>query len=278
MFTKGHLNKYFQPLMITLGSVITERSLGLNQLISRYIGINLNDNKFGRFLMCIAIHQVIRNKILVRMSKSIYNHLNYSSFNELDKINKLTMNSTIYKYLNLTINSLLYPTIFYLMDHGFLDYGIWRSLSLRVIATRFCVSTVTTIWNNMTLIVRDLYDEATYFPIPTKSGKYMVLIPEDDVLYGTHLRKIKKTTGHSYFKTMQKAVQPYTWFTIHTQQNYCKCIERITSLEDYKSMTMKVTNKVKPKSSKPTIKRKSSIQMQQQIIAEVSLFSNVSSQ
>ena len=283
-FTKGHLNRYFQPLMITLGSVITERSLNLEKRISEWLGFNDNNNNvlFGRFLMCIAIHQVIRNKILVRMTKSIYNHINYSSFNELDKINKSLYKTIGMKYLNLSINSLLYPIIFYLMDGGFLDYGIWRSLSLRVIATRFCVSAVSSIWNNITLIVRDLYDEATYFPIPSKSGKYMILIPEDDVLYGTYLQTIQTRTGHSFFKTMQRPIQPYTWFTLHTQHNYCKNIDRITTLDDYKydddndieinnKEVRRRSNRTNSNNSSQQKSRRSSIQMQQQIIAEISM-------
>ena len=255
-----------QPLMITLGSVLTERSLGLNQTLSNYFGFK-NEPKFGRFLMCIAIHQIIRNKILVRMTKSIYNHLNYSSFNELDKINQSLYKSMAWKYLNLGVNSLLYPSIFYLIHRGFLDYGVWRSLSLRVIATRFCVSAVATTWNNVTALIRDLYDVATYFPIPDKSGKYLILIPENDVLYGTHFSLIKKTTVRSYFKAMQKAVQPYSWMSVHSQRNYCKCIDRISALTDYETMSL----------SRPgSPRRRSSVQMQQQIIAEVSVMGTLS--
>ena len=187
--------------MITLGSVITERSLGLEAVVSRYLGFqqhagsklssgsndgNSSNVLFGRFLMCIAIHQVISNKILVRMTKSIWNHLHYSSFIELDSINKSLWRTKGARFANMAFYSALFPSIFYLMQRGFLDYGVWRSLSFRVIATRCCVSMTSLLWNSFANFIRDLYDDATYFPIPKRSGKYMVLTPEDDVLYGTY--------------------------------------------------------------------------------------------
>merc|ERR1711933_520637 len=132
------------------------------------------------------------------------------------------------------------------------DFGVWRSLSLRVIATRLCVSAVSMTWNKLSSIISDLYDAATYFPIANKSGKYLILIPENDVLYGTHLRKINEITGHSYFETMQKAVQPYSWMSVHSQRNYVKCIERIS---ENKTMSLN--------EAKKGLKRRDSVQMQQ---------------
>lgn len=264
--------------MVTLGSVITERSLGLEAKVSRFLGFNGSNSSnasssnmlFGRCLMCIAIHQVIQNKILVRMTKSIWNHINYSSFIELESINRSLWRTKGGQYLNMAFYSALFPSIFFLMERGFLDYGIWRSLSFRVIATRCCVSMTKRFWNTFANFVRDLYDDATYFPIPKRTGKHLILIPEDDVLYGTYYQKINKPEGESFFKTMQKAVQPYSWFTVHAQSNYVKCVDRIISLfEESKTRTKSTGSWGGTLVNSPMPKRKSSVQLSQQIFAEV---------
>merc|ERR1719242_1659555 len=136
-------------------------------------------------------------------------------------------------------------------------------------------------WNTFANFVRDLYDDATYFPIPKRTGKHLILIPEDDVLYGTYYQKIEKAEGESFFKTMQKAVQPYSWFTVHSQTSYVKCVDRIISLFEESNLpnatklTRNDTVGFTGNSwggtlvSSPIAQRKGSVQLSQQIFAEV---------